>query len=323
VPLVNEERTPRNVAAAEPPVSDASGVSRRRFLGATAALLATGLTTDGFAIEPRRVLVSRHDVVLPGLAPRLDGLRIAQVSDVHLPANRAAGERTLALLGSERPEIVVLTGDQCETRSAVADLVEFAHAARGTLATIAVLGNWDYRGGTVDRLARDAYDRAGVTLLVNSHAIVGVGDASLAFVGLDDVLSGSPSGMTAAASLPSEVPAIWLVHEPSFADEFAVSGPAKPKLILSGHTHGGQIRVPGLPAFTPEGSGRFVAGWYDSLLGRLYVSRGIGTADVRARLFCPPELPIFTLRREPSQPSAGAVHAEPAGSSTISPPASY
>jgi len=296
------------------------GLSRRGFLAVTGAVLATGLTSDAFAIEPRRVLVSRHDVALPGLAPRLDGLRIAQVSDVHLPANRAASERTLALLESERPDIVVLTGDQCETRSAVADLVEFAHAARGTLATIAILGNWDYRGGTVDRLARDAYQRAGVTLLVNSHAIVGVGDANLAFVGLDDVLSGSPSGPTAAAGLPSGAPAIWLVHEPSFADGFAVSGPAKPKLILSGHTHGGQIRVPGLPPFTPKGSGRFVAGWYDSLLGRLYVSRGIGTADVRARLFCPPELPIFTLRREPS---AGAVHAEPAGSSTISSLASY
>src|SRR5882724_10202829 len=152
------------------------GLSRRGFLAVTGAVLATGLTSDAFAIEPRRVLVSRHDVVLPGLAPRLHGLRIAQVSDVHLPANRAAGERTLALLGSERPDIVALTGDQCETRSAVADLVEFAHAARGTLATIAILGNWDYRGGTVDRLARDAYQRAGVTLLVNSHAIVGVGD---------------------------------------------------------------------------------------------------------------------------------------------------
>ena len=171
MPLANEERTPRNVAAAEPPVSDVSGVSRRRFLGASAAILATGLTTDGFAIEPRRVLVSRHDVPVPGLAPRLDGLRIAQVSDVHLPANRAAVERTVELISAERPDIVVLTGDQCETRSAVAELTEFARAVHGTVATIAILGNWDYRGGTVGRIAQDAYERAGVTLLVNGHAV--------------------------------------------------------------------------------------------------------------------------------------------------------
>ena len=75
MPLVNEERPSWNVAAAEAPVFGVSGVSRRRFLGATAAILTAGLSTDGFAIEPHRVLLSQHDVLLPGLAPRLDGLR--------------------------------------------------------------------------------------------------------------------------------------------------------------------------------------------------------------------------------------------------------
>jgi predicted MPP superfamily phosphohydrolase len=294
---------PDQSSGTETPAVGGPRLSRRGFIAASGAVLATSLTGDAFAVEPRRVLVSRHDVVLPGLPAALDGLRIAQLSDVHLPANRPAAERTLAILASERPEVVVLTGDQCETRSGVSDLVEFLQRARGTVATIAILGNWDYRGGTVGRLALEAYQRAGVTLLVNGQTVVAVGAASLAFVGLDDVLSGSPSPFTAQAGLPAGVPAIWLVHEPTFADEFAISGPEKPRLILSGHTHGGQIRFPGLPAFTPPGSGRFVAGWYDSLLGRLYVSRGIGTADVRARLFCPPELPIFTLRAGPQ--SAG------------------
>jgi predicted MPP superfamily phosphohydrolase len=302
--LVNDEFTP--------PL--AAGLSRRRFLAGAGVAFAAGLAGDGFAIEPRRVLVSRHDVLLPGLAPGLDGLRIAQVSDVHLPANRAAAERTVELISSERPDIVVLTGDQCETRSAVPGLIEFAQAVRGTVATIAVLGNWDYRGGTVGRVARDAYERAGVTLLVNGHEVVGVGDTNLAFVGLDDILTGSPNGATAAANLADHAPTIWLVHEPRFADDFAVSGPNRPILVLSGHTHGGQIRLPGLPAFTPKASGRFVAGWYQAPLGRLYVSRGIGTADIRARLFCPPELPIFTLRREPRPPE---VSVEPARSSTL------
>jgi len=298
MPLVNREFTPPRLTPAASPETAGAELSRRRFLAGAGAVLAAGLAGDGFVVEPRRVLVSRHDVPLPGLAPKLDGLRIAQVSDVHLPANRAAAERTVELVSAERPDIVVLTGDQCETSSAVSDLVEFAHAVRGTVATIAILGNWDYRGGMVGQLARDAYDRAGVTLLVNGHQVVGVGDAHLAFVGLDDLLGGSPDGATAAANLSGHAPTIWLVHEPKFADDFAVSRSNQPILVLSGHTHGGQIRLPGLPAFTPKASGRFVAGWYQALLGRLYVSRGIGTADIRARLFCPPELPIFTLRRE-------------------------
>ena len=73
-------------------------------------------------------------------------------------------------------------------------------------------------------------------------------------------------------------------------------------MILSGHTHGGQIRLPGLTLYTPPGSGRYVSGWYRDTLAPLYVSRGIGTATIRMRFFCPPELPVFTLRRsiEPS-----------------------
>ncbi len=250
-----------------------------------------------FAVEPRRVQVTRHDVRVPGLAPALDGLRIAQVADVHLPANRAAVDRAAALLAAERPEIVVLTGDQCEVAEGVGALVAFVREVRGTVATLAVLGNWDYRGGTVGDVARRAYAEAGATLLVNEHAIVSVGGDGLAFVGVDDVLSGRADLRAAAAGVSDDVSVIAVVHEPGVADEPMPAGVAVPAFTLSGHTHGGQIRIPGLPAYTPIGSGRFVAGWYTASIGRLYVSRGIGTADIRARLFCPPELPIFTLRR--------------------------
>jgi uncharacterized protein len=260
-------------------------------------VLAAGLSTEMFAVEPRRVQVTRHDVRVLGLAPALEGLRIAQVADVHLPANRAAVDRTAALLADERPEIVVFTGDQCEIAEGVGELVAYVREVRGTVATLAVLGNWDYRGGTVGGVARRGYAEAGATLLVNEHAIVSVGGAGLAFVGVDDVLSGRPDLRAAAAGVSDDVSAIAVVHEPAVADEPMPAGVAVPAFTLSGHTHGGQIRIPGLPAHTPIGSGRFVAGWYTTPIGRLYVSRGIGTADIRARLFCPPELPIFTLRR--------------------------
>jgi len=273
------------------------GISRRWFLTVTGAIVASGLAADACSVEPRNVLLSRHLVALPDLPAALDGVKIAQVSDVHLPANRAAAERTLAILEAERPEIVLLTGDQCETSSALNDLVEFVRAARGSVATIAILGNWDYRGRAVGLLARRAYEQAGATLLVNEHTIVDVRGARLAFVGLDDMLSSSPNAAAALVGLPLEIPAIWTIHEPAFADYLAPAPTQRPAFVLAGHTHGGQIRIPGLPAFTPPGSGRFLEGWYTSTLGPLYVSRGIGTADVRARFRCPPELPIFLLRR--------------------------
>ena len=270
-------------------------ISRRRFL-AGAGIFAAGVAGDAFGIEPRWVRVSRHDVAVPGLPKGLDGIRIAQLSDLHLPANRGAAEGTISLIRAERPEIVVLTGDQCETADGIAELSAFVSETRGSVATLAVLGNWDYRGGSVGDVAALAYEAAGAILLVNRHAIIQRGGAALAFVGLDDLLSGKPDLAAASAGVPGDAPVILLAHEPGPTDDPLPPGAPSPILTLAGHTHGGQIRIPGLPARTPIGSGRFLAGWYQSAWGRLYVSRGIGTADIRARFFCPPEVPIFRLR---------------------------
>lgn len=276
-------------------MTGSENVSRRRFLAGAGVLAAGAIAGDAFGFEPGWVRVTRHDVGVPGLPKGLDGIRIAQLSDLHLPANHRAAEHTLALIRAERPEIVVLTGDQCETADGVAELSAFVSGARGSVATIAVLGNWDYRGATVGDLARTAYEAAGATLLVNAHAIVRVGGAELALVGLDDLLGGRPDAAAAASGVPAGTPAILLAHEPGPADDPLPPGVPAPVMTLAGHTHGGQIRIPGLPARTPIGSGRFLAGWYDTAWGRLYVSRGIGTADIRARFCCPPELPIFRL----------------------------
>jgi len=103
-------------------------VSRRHFLAATAAAGAAGAGLSGWAFGPAATTVelTRHDALVPGLAPGLDGLRIAQVSDVHLPANAGAVRNALALLDAERPEIVLLTGDIVEHYDALDDLIAFA-----------------------------------------------------------------------------------------------------------------------------------------------------------------------------------------------------
>lgn len=92
-------------------------------------------------------------------------------------------------------------------------------------------------------------------------------------------------------------PGFLLTHSPGFLDSIPRQ-PAPFALTVAGHTHGGQIRLgPGLVPFVPPGSGRFVAGWYDLPIGRVYVSRGTGTSIVPARFTCRPELPIYRLRQ--------------------------
>jgi uncharacterized protein len=270
-------------------------INRRRFLAGLGAAGAA-LGADAFGFEAHRVLVSRHDVVIPALAGAFDGLRIAQVSDVHLPGNQLAARAALHHLRRERPEVVVLNGDMTETAQALGQVREFAHAARGSLATVAVLGNWEYRAGVEGDEARKVYREAGVDLLINQSRLLELGDSSLALVGMDDMLAGHPDVTAARMGLASVRAEIWIIHEPIFADQMPAAAP-RPTLLLAGHTHGGQIRIPLMPPVKPTGAGRFLEGWYRDTPAPMYVSRGVGTTGIPARFRCAAELPIFTLRK--------------------------
>src|SRR6266480_81394 len=189
----------------------------------------------------------------------------------------------------------------------------FARNARGSVATLATLGNWEHDAGIDRETAERAYGRAGVELLYNSRTRVRVGNAALTVVGIDDPVLGHPDVAAAVRGLDGADPTLWVLHAPAYVDRIAPGNVPRPAAIISGHTHGGQMRLPFYTPYTPYGSGRFVAGWYRDTLAPLYVSRGIGTVAIPARLFCPPELPIFTLRGSGEQ-GAGSRKQE-AGSS--------
>ena len=279
-------------------------ISRRHFLaGVGAAGAAIG--ADAFGYEAHRVLVSRHEVLVDGLPGSLDGLRIAQVSDVHLPGNQLAARAALEHLHRERPDIVILTGDMTESAGAMTKVRDFAAESRGSLATIAILGNWEYFARVEGDPSRAAYRQAGVKLLVNDATTVDVGGARLTFVGLDDVVVGRPDIVVARRSVAPGSTEIWLVHAPIFAERPPEGVAVRPAMLLSGHTHGGQIRLPLLPAVKPVGAGRFLEGWYSDTFAPLYVSRGVGTTGIPARFRCSAELPIFTLRAAPPPSTYG------------------
>lgn len=270
-------------------------LSRRRFLAGVGAA-GVAVAADAFGFEAHRVVLTRHDVRIVGLPPGLDGLRIAQVSDVHFPGNQIAARATLEHLHNENPDIVLLTGDMTESQEALKQVRSFAGDARGSLATVAILGNWEHRVGAVGDLARDTYRSAGVELLVNRSKAVDVGGVPLVLVGLDDPVSGKPDISRARVGVVPGSTEIWLVHAPGIADELPGLTSARPSLLLTGHTHGGQIRIPFLPPVKPTGAGRFLEGWYHDTLAPLYVSRGVGTTGIPARFRCSAELPVFTLR---------------------------
>lgn len=275
------------------------GWTRRQFLLAGSGLVAAasaGVAADAFALAPHRVAVSRMDFGLCGLAPDLDGLRLAQVTDVHLynGVHRAA-RRVMEVLSAEQPDVVFFLGDLCERPAELPHLEQLLAVCRGRLGTFVTIGNWERQTGITPAMLAKACSAAGADFLFNESRVVRVGKARLVVVGLDDPVLGLPDPNRALDGAPSGAPVIWVHHGPDLEGRLPESTP-RPGLMLAGHTHGGQIRIPGLPPVLPRGAGRFVAGWYHDTLAPLYVSRGIGTTVIRARLNCPPELPIITLR---------------------------
>src|SRR5437879_8323046 len=161
-------------------------LSRRRFLIGSAGALGAAAVGDAFLVEPTAIDVSRHDIVVPGLPPGLEGVRIACLTDVHLgggvsPAARAA----LEALARERPDVVLLSGDICNHHEDLPTLVAWAREARGTAATFATLGNWEHDAGVDRATGERVYGQAGVELLYNSTGRGSVRGAAPSVAGVD------------------------------------------------------------------------------------------------------------------------------------------
>lgn len=275
-------------------------LSRRAFLvaagGAAVGVAAVG--ADAFGGATRRVELNRHEVRVPGLPLALDGVRIAHLSDIHLYAGiHPAARRAMDLVAAAGADITMITGDLVENQRQLTEVGALLSACRGRLATVVTLGNWEIQAGVTPAAMARICSAAGATLLYNETQLVTVGEATMALVGLDDPRAGIPDPDRALRGVPNNAIPVWGFHAPGYADQLLGRPYPRPVLMLSGHTHGGQIRPPLLPAITPPASGRFVSGWYRDTFAPLFVSRGIGTSGIRARFLCPPEVGVFTLRR--------------------------
>ena len=239
------------------------------------------------------LVLSETEVELASLAPAFDGLRILFVSDVH--AGPFVSAKTLVhtfqrLLTTE-PDVILVGGDL--VTATLEDFVESREAfrkLRAPMGVFAVLGNHDHYTRDADQL-RDMIEDVGIRVLHNRSVALERGDASLSLVGVDDLVAGRPNLEAALAG--THAPVLLLAHNPDLAFDAARSGVA---LMLSGHTHGGQIRVPGLPVLVRQSRYRLDEGRYRVGPMDLVVSRGLGAAGLPVRFACPPEAVLIRLR---------------------------
>jgi predicted MPP superfamily phosphohydrolase len=272
-----------------------------------AAVAATGavvVSGDGVLIEPNRPKVVAIEIPLARLPESWDGFRVVQLSDLHYDDYFSVVpiRKSIDLVNGLQPDLVVVTGDfvtasflthhtlnmrAARTIEPCARLVAQMKARFGILAS---LGNHD--ASTDPNHISAVLESHGIPVLRNRSIPLERDGARLWFSGLDDALAGRPNLAQSLKGIPAAEPVVLLAHEPDFADYVS-----NVDLQLSGHSHGGQIRIPLLgPPYLPEMGKKYPRGLRRIGPLTLYTNVGIGTIMIPARFDCPPEVTLITLR---------------------------
>lgn len=250
-------------------------------------------------VHPFRTQLTQLIMPLPRRHAHLDGLTIAFVSDTHIGPHFRTGDlqATIDTLRKVRPDILVLGGDY------VSESPRFIDPSVGALedmAATAKLGAWAIYGNhdvanTRERI-EEAFAKAGIPLLANESVEIRTDQGSIWLTGIDDAVLGKPDLNAAFRGVPADGATIALWHEPDRAEQVV---PYDPIFMLAGHTHGGQVRIPGLGPLAPPKLGKhYVSGRYDIDRMPLYVSSGVGMYRPPVRFNCPPEVVLITLLGE-------------------------
>jgi len=257
---------------------------RLAFMLGLAALLAPAvLVLYAFFVEPYSLELTRHGLAADVSQP----IKISHLSDLHSRGFGTRERQVLALLDQATPDLIVVTGDIVDAGTLEPTRELFARMR-------APLGIWVVRGN-MERARPDGNDGAfwkSVNARLLDNQGVPIRD-DVWLVGLDDPLTGHPDLNLALKGAPTAAYKVALFHSPDhFGDVAGLFN-----LGLAGHTHGGQVRLPGVSSlWLVQPNSPYIAGWYTKNRSQLYVSRGIGTTVVPARFLSRPEIALIEIR---------------------------
>ncbi len=267
---------------------------------------AAGMRAFGQWAGPDCVRLTPVRVELDGLHPALEGFRIAQLTDVHhgpwLPIEFVAS--IVARVNALSPDLVVLTGDYViNSPRYIAPVVRAFGALRARTGVAATLGNHDWWEG--ERAMRREFAAAGIPLLDNARVFVtperrlaASAREGLCVAALGDYWEESLRPDDALGGVPGDMPRLLLSHNPDAAeDPDFVSAGHRVDLMISGHTHGGQVCLPrvGAPIVPSLYGQKYAGGWVEGPACPVFVCNGIGTSGVPVRIGAPAEVAVFEL----------------------------
>lgn len=275
-------------------------------MAATGIAGVAAIAIDGVVLEPNVPRIVRRELALRRWPGALNGFTIALLSDFHYDRNFSIHplEAAIGMVGTLKPDLIALAGDFVSMPFLASNdekAASFAEPCARLLAKMnaaeglwAVMGNHDFL--TDARTVTHALEAQGITVLANRSVGISRQGARFWLGGVNDVLSRTADLEQTILGIPEDEATILLAHEPDYADvvtQFPVD------LQLSGHSHGGQVRLPLMPPlYLPDMAKKYFLGLYQLGALTLYTNAGLGTVGVPVRLNCPPEITLLTLHRQ-------------------------
>ena len=249
-----------------------------------------------FIIEPNRFVVTRHQLNQQ-FASKNSSFKVVQISDLHLKQFNSRAQRIAEQVNNLNPNIVLFTGDSIDKVEQIEGFERFLSLLNKQTAKYAIMGNWEYWAGVDLEHLTKIYATYNCRLLVNESTLYNYGERTILITGLDDLV-GKPDLIKSLQGIPPQLNHLLLAHSPAYrdlfsSDELAKIRQYKPQYMLSGHTHGGQLSLFGFTPLRPNGSGRYVSGWYRDGAVAMYVSRGLGVSILPVRIGVVPEIGYF------------------------------
>ena len=269
-------------------------ISRRKFVKLSLLTGASLAFVDSYWFE--KAFIEVNEFFIGNANPQTSNLKFVQVSDLHLQSIKSYHKKLVKKLNKLKPDIIFFTGDICD-RKRYLDLVdEFLSLIDFDIKKVAILGNWENKCGLdIDALS-SVYRKHNCYLMVNESKKFIIRNTSINITGIDDIVEGSPDFISAVSNYSSADYHIVLAHCPVQRDVIEQQMKSIPvDLVLSGHTHGGQINILGYTPIVPSGSGDYLKGWYKDRIPHLYVSKGIGTTVIPLRFGSRAEIAIFNF----------------------------
>lgn len=234
-----------------------------------------------------------------------DRIGILQMSDLHVRGSSPVYATIANDAKRLRPDFIVFTGDTIDDKQGLKPLIAFIETLPTGIPMYAVPGNWEHWAKIDFRQLDALFRKHGGRWLVNDSVLVIVREAMFLLVGLDDATGGKPNFQQALSRAPtswdgrnllilahSPIQRDWLMADPQQKGHQALTSAAC-LWMLSGHTHGGEIVILGVPLIRAPGNGPYIRGWYQKGGLPMYVSRGIGNSTLPFRIGAPPEWPFF------------------------------